>query len=170
MPMIKVENDYVRKNNNGAKPEPNDWGALHRAVSRGNIARVHALCDDPIEFYSRDTHGRSALHIAIRSNNFFVAEVLIGKGADVNAQDVKGETPLHMAVRKKDLNLLKLLLNSGADSLLKNDFGETPQRLAKNDKNPAFHELLCLHNDTRKTDLFDQKNYRIMAKFSRFYR
>ncbi len=88
--------------------------ALRRAAQGGDISRLKALLDEPIEVDARDPAGRTALMLAVISDQAQAVHALLARGADPNATDSSGTTPLAAALAANQADIIAALRRAGA--------------------------------------------------------
>ncbi|MBN1551157.1 ankyrin repeat domain-containing protein [bacterium] len=101
-------------------------GALHDAVSAGDIAAVKNLVNEGTPVREPDENGFEPIHLAVRNGRYDIVIFLISSGADVNAKGLQGETPLHLAVQNNRLGIAELLLANHANVNDRDSEGKAP--------------------------------------------
>ena len=119
---------------------------IHKAASRGNVARVKYLLNRGEDVNKRDIRGRyfeeTPLEKAIKAGQVGVARLLLERGAAIDARNVHQLTPLHHA-SSEDLKMVRLLVEHGADIEARDYRGKTSlHRAVKFDNYPAVRYLV----------------------------
>jgi uncharacterized protein len=94
------------------------FGALHAAAHRGELARVAAALAAGAPVNGRDGHGRTALHVATFARQRDVIRALARAGADLGALENDRYDAVTIAAVADDEETLALLLELGASAKL----------------------------------------------------
>ncbi len=128
---------------------------LHMACSRGNIAAVEVLLNDPSVYVDvRDTNNDTPLHEACHIGDKHIVEKILRKmkedNVDLLAQNDENRTALHSACKKGHIDVVKLILQYGFDqrrqlvSAQDNEYN-TPLHLACESGNDEIVRVLLLN-------------------------
>lgn len=92
-------------------------GEIHKAASKGDVARMVALLKDHPELVnSKDSLGNTPLHLTAEHNQPEAMALLLANGAEVDALNGYGEAPLNLAMRSYGhTETLRLLIRYGAN-------------------------------------------------------
>lgn len=94
------------------------FGALHAAAHRGELARLEAALAAGAAIDARDRHGRTALHVATFARQRETIRALAGAGAELGALDNDRYDAVTIAAVADDGQTLALLLSLGASAKL----------------------------------------------------
>ncbi|EQC25948.1 TKL protein kinase [Saprolegnia diclina VS20] len=120
--------------------------ALHRAVSRGQTARIASMLEEESSaVHARDGFDQTALHVAALVNRAKIAEELLHAGARL-CQDLDGNTPLHLAATFGQGSVVELLLTKAPDAVdVANKDGLTAMAIAARNGHTDIVERLLQH-------------------------
>lgn len=98
--------------------------ALHKAISRKDMALIKLLLDAGADVDARPMCGTPSLTCAVKQGNSTLVQMLLEKGPDLEATAPAAPTALYEAVTKGESELVALLLRGGANVNAKPPGGE----------------------------------------------
>lgn len=111
---------------------------LHRAVIKGDIAKVKDLIAAGASVNTQDNNGWTPLHEASNHGFVEIAKLLLDNGALVNVPSQKDNiTPIHDALINDKMPIAILLASRGADMHAKTSLGLTALDLCKNEEDKS---------------------------------
>ncbi|XP_037679940.1 ankyrin repeat domain-containing protein 26-like, partial [Choloepus didactylus] len=117
----------------GYRLRDRDLGKIHRAASRGNVAKVQQiLLLGKNGVNDTDKKSRSALHLACANGHAEVVNLLVERKCQLNFYDNEQTTALMKAVQCKSEECVTILLQHGADPHIADAGGNT-----------ALHYAVC---------------------------
>ncbi|XP_077009222.1 ankyrin repeat domain-containing protein 26 isoform X4 [Tamandua tetradactyla] len=124
-----------------------DLGKIHKAASRGNVAKVQQILFlGKSRLNDRDKMNRTALHLACANGHAEVVTVLVERKCQLNLCDNENRTALMKAVQCQEEECATILLEHGADPNLKDVNGNTALHYAVCGQNIPIAAKLLLHN------------------------
>lgn len=106
------------------KDRKNLGKALHKAISRRDMALTKLLLDAGADVNARPMCGIPSLTCAVKQGNSALVQMLLEKGPDLEATAPAAPTALYEAVTKGESELVALLLRGGANANAKPPGGE----------------------------------------------
>ncbi|XP_057354198.1 putative ankyrin repeat domain-containing protein 20A2 isoform X3 [Manis pentadactyla] len=108
-----------------------DLGKLHRAASKGKVARVeHILSLGENDLNDKDKMNRTALHLACANGHVEVVTLLVRGKCELNLRDNEERTPLLKAIQCRQEDCALILLESGANPNVRDISGNSPLHYA----------------------------------------
>lgn len=97
------------------KATNDNFGAIHAAAFRGNVASIECLISSGVDITSIASNGMTALHCAAHNDHVNAIRTLVSKGSSLTASDNSGCTALHVASYRSSKNAVEALIDLGAD-------------------------------------------------------
>jgi ankyrin repeat protein len=101
-----------------SQAEIRNYGPLHAAALRGDLAVLSAAITGRAPLETRDGHGRTALHVATFASQREAIKLLAAAGADLGALENDRYDAVTIAAVADDEETLALLLSLGASAKL----------------------------------------------------
>ncbi len=89
--------------------------SLREAAETGDVARIQAILDAPVDIDAVDAVGRTALMLATLNAKESAVELLLSHGANPNIADAQGRTPLTVARALRQPEIAAALERAGAN-------------------------------------------------------